>query len=204
MLAVVKPSPLRLWGFVLTVLGGALVAFGSIGTWAAVTLGGTTTGAVPTKGVDLWQGKLTLALGAVIVVAILALRSVAPHRRKAVAIGILLAAAVALAVAVWCAVALSSIVHDTGVDQLITLVATQLHLSADEATREVMAALARVGIDVKAQSGLWLTLAGAAIALVGGVVDLAWVRQKRAAGDAIDADTLPVSEAEPEADAGSP
>ncbi len=32
MLAVVKPSPLRLWGFLLTVLGGALITFGSIGT----------------------------------------------------------------------------------------------------------------------------------------------------------------------------
>ena len=41
MLAVVKPSPLRLWGFLLTVIGGALVAFGSIGNWAAITLGGS-------------------------------------------------------------------------------------------------------------------------------------------------------------------
>jgi hypothetical protein len=197
MLAVVKPSPLRLWGFLLTVIGGALVAFGSIGTWAAVTLGGTTEGAVPTKGIDVWQGKLTLVLGALLVVGILALRFVAPHRRRAVAVAIVLVAAAALAVAVWCAVALSSVVHDTGVDQLITLVATQLHLSTAEATRQVTAALGRVGIDVKAQSGLWVTVAGAVIALAGGIVDLAWVRQKRVAGNAIDVDTLPARDEEP-------
>ena len=60
MLAVVKPSPLRLWGFLLTVIGGALIAFGSIGNWAAVSLGSSTENAVPTKGIDLWQGKVTV------------------------------------------------------------------------------------------------------------------------------------------------
>jgi len=65
MLAVVKPSPLRLWGFLLTVLGGALMAFGSIGDWAAVSLGGSTENAVPTKGIDLWQGKVTVLIGAI-------------------------------------------------------------------------------------------------------------------------------------------
>ena len=67
MLAVVKPSPLRLWGFLLTVLGGALIAFGSIGNWAAISLGGSAEGAIPTKGIDVWQGKVTLILGALIV-----------------------------------------------------------------------------------------------------------------------------------------
>ena len=68
MMTVVKPSPLRLWGFVLTVAGGALLAFGSISDWAAVSLGGSAEAAVPTKGIDLWQGKVTLALGALILV----------------------------------------------------------------------------------------------------------------------------------------
>ena len=83
MLAVVKPSPLRLWGFLLTVVGGALMAFGSIGDWAAVSLGGSTENAVPTKGIDLWQGKVTVLLGVLIIVGILALRFVRPERRNA-------------------------------------------------------------------------------------------------------------------------
>jgi hypothetical protein len=42
-------------GFLLTVVGGALIAFGSIGNWAA-SAWGTARDAVPTKGIDGWQG----------------------------------------------------------------------------------------------------------------------------------------------------
>jgi hypothetical protein len=41
---------------------------------------------------------------------------------------------------------------------------------------------------VRAQTGLWLTLAGASVATVGGVVDLVWVLRKRTLDDAIDDD----------------
>ena len=47
--------------------------------------------AVPTKGIDVWQGKVTLILGALIVIAILALRFVRPERRNAMAIAITVA-----------------------------------------------------------------------------------------------------------------
>jgi hypothetical protein len=197
MLAVVKPSPLRLWGFLLTVVGGALVAFGSIGTWAAVSVGGSTVGAVPTKGIDLWQGKVTLALGIAIIVGILALRFVAPRRRRSVATAIVVAAALALAIVLWCALALDSVVRDTGVDQLIKAVVTNLGMSEEKARALVLRGMAHEGIDVRAQAGLWLTFAGGALAVAGGLVDLAWVRQKRLAGNAIDPDTLPEPAQEP-------
>jgi hypothetical protein len=190
MLAVVKPSPLRLWGFILTVLGGALLAFGSIGDWAAIALGGSTENAVPTKGIDLWQGKATLILGALIVAGILALRFVRPERRNLLAGGIVVLALTGVGIAAWCLLALDSVVRDSGVDGLVDLVVAQLGLSAAEARRQVLAALGSAGIDIQAQLSLWLALAGSALAVAGGIVDLAWVRQKRVAGDAIDPDTL--------------
>jgi hypothetical protein len=202
MLAVVKPSPLRLWGFLLTVVGGALIAFGSIGSWAAVSVGGSTVGAAPTKGIDLWQGKLTVVLGVAIIVGILALRFVKPERRRVVAIGIVIAAALALAVTLWCAIALDSVVHDTGVEQLIRAVVDQLEMSVEQARELVAQAMGRVGISVDAQAGLWIAIAGGALAVAGGLVDLAWVRQKRRAGNAIDRDTLP--EADDAASAAQP
>ena len=201
MLAVVKPSPLRLWGFLLTVVGGALIAFGSVSTWAAASLGGTTAGAIPTKGIDVWQGKITLALGAAILVGIVALRFVMPERRRIVATGILVAAAIALAIALWCAFALDSVVHDASVDQLVRKVADVLGRSTAEARALVDQALARVGVDVKPQVGLWLVVAGGALAVAGGSVDLAWVRRKRQAGDTIDPDTLSEGGSTPEAEA---
>ena len=190
MLAIVKPSPLRLWGFLLTVLGGALMAFGSIGNWAAVALGGSTENAVPTKGIDLWQGKVTVVIGALIVVGILALRFVRPERRNLLAGGIVVLAVLGAGISIWCLVALESIVRDTGIDALVEYVSTQLGLTTAEARQEVLAALGATGVDIQAQVSLWVTLIGSLLAVAGGVVDLAWVRQKRVAGDTIDPDTF--------------
>ena len=78
--------------------------------------------AVPTKGIDVWQGKATLILGALIVVAILALRFVRPERRNAMAIAIIVAGLAALALGLWALLALKSVVRDTGVDALAKLV----------------------------------------------------------------------------------
>ncbi len=197
MLAVVKPSPLRLWGFLLTVIGGALVAFGSIGNWAAITLGGGTVNVVPTKGIDVWQGKVTLILGVAIVIAILALRFVRPERRNAMAIAITVAGLAALALGLWALLALKSVVQDTGVDALVKIF-VGLGISATKAREQVLRTMSRQGIAVKAQVGLWMTVAGGVLAMAGGFVDLAWVRQKKIAGNTIDPDTLPAKTASAE------
>jgi hypothetical protein len=188
MLTVVKPSPLRLWGFLLTVVGGASIAFGSIGDWAAVSIGGSTTNAVPTKGIDLWQGTTTLVLGVSIVLGILALRLVRPERRTMLAGGITVLAVAALGIAVWCVAALDSVIRDTGLDQAIAAFGRK--------------AVTDNGIDLRRQSSLVVVLAGGIVAVAGGAVDLAWVRVKRTAGDTIDPDTraAPTSGADPETD----
>jgi hypothetical protein len=179
MLTVVKPSPLRLWGFLLTVVGGAAIAFGSIGNWAAVSLSGSTVNAVPTKGIDLWQGKVTLALGAMIVMGILALRMVRPDRRNLLAGGITLLALTVVGIAIWCMVTLDSVIRDTGVDQAIAAFGRR--------------AVTDRGIHLERQSSLLVVLGGAIVAAAGGLLDLAWVRAKRRAGDAIDPDTRPAT-----------
>jgi hypothetical protein len=186
MLTVVKPSPVRLWGFLLTVVGGAAIAFGSIGNWAAVSLGGSTQNAVPTKGVDLWQGKVTLVLGASIVIAILALRVVRPERRNMLAGGITLFAVSAAGIALWCLLGLDSLVHDTGVDQAIAAFGRR--------------AVTDRGIHLERQSSVLAVLAGGVVAAAGGLVDLMWVRMKRDAGDAIDPDTAPATASDPDPD----
>jgi hypothetical protein len=198
MLAVVKPSPLRLWGFLLTAIGGALIAFGSIGDWATITLGGSTENAVPNKGIDLWQGKVTVVLGAMIVIGILALRFVRPERRSMVGIILTVAGLVCFGIAVWCLVSLESVIHGTGIDALTKHVADVLGISEAQARQAVLGTMQQRGIDVRAQTGLWMAAAGGALATAGGSVDLAWVRQKRIAGNAIDPDTLP-AKTEPDA-----
>ena len=196
MLAVVKPSPLRLWGFLLTAIGGALIAFGSIENWATITLGGSSENAVPTKGIDLWQGKVTVVLGAMTVIGILALRFVRPERRNMVGILLTVAGLVCLGIAVWCLVSLESVIHGTGIDALVKRVADVLGMSEVQARQAVLRTMQQKGIDVRAQTGLWMAAAGGLLATVGGFVDLAWVRQKRISGNAIDPDTLPAKTGE--------
>ncbi|MGH2595350.1 MAG: hypothetical protein ACRDH7_05245 [Actinomycetota bacterium] len=191
MLAVVKPSPLRLWGFLLTAIGGALIAFGSIENWATITLGGSSENVVPTKGIDLWQGKVTVVLGAMTVIGILALRFVRPERRNMVGILLTVVGLVCLGIAVWCLVSLESVIHGTGIDALTKHVADVLGISEAQARQAVLRTMQQKGIDVRAQTGLWMAAVGGVLASVGGFVDLAWVRQKRIAGNTIDPDTLP-------------
>ncbi len=188
MLTVVKPSPLRLWGFLVTVLGGGLIAVGSISDWAAISLGNTTLNAVPTKGIDVWQGKATLALGVLIVVAILGLRVVRAERRAIVAVGIVVLAVAASGIAVWSLTSLESVAGDIGVSA-IAKAAEEAGLSAASSRLIVTQLMDRFGIEIQAQAGLWFVVAGGVLAIVGGLVDLLWVRHKRIAGDAIDPDT---------------
>jgi hypothetical protein len=166
--------------------------------WAAVSLGGSAEAAVPTKGVDLWQGKITLALGALIIVGIVALRFVHPARRAPLAITLIVLGVVALGLAVWCIASLDAVVTDTGVDALVDTVVAQLGIPAAQARELVEGAMGSAGVEVQAQSGLWLTLSGAVLATAGGAVDLAWVRRKRDLGDAIDVDTRTIDEADPD------
>jgi hypothetical protein len=203
-LAVVKPSPLRLWGFLLTVVGGALIGFGAVSTWAAVSLGGSTVGAIPTRGIDVWQGKLTLLLGAAIVIGIMALRFVLPEHRRIVAIAILVFAGLALLTGLWCVVAIDSAIRAIGVTHLVNVLVDAGGMTVSQAQALVAQGLTRFGIDVKPQIGLWLVVAGGALAVAGGILDLAWVRRKREAGDTIDPDTFSEDahrEAAPTADA---
>jgi hypothetical protein len=189
MLTVVKPSPLRLWGFLLTVLGGGLIAVGSISDWAAISLGSTTLNAVPTKGIDVWQGKATLALGVLIVVAILGLRVVRAERRGIVAVGIVVLAVAASGIAVWSLTSPESVAGDTGVSA-IAKAAEEAGMSAASSRQIIAQLMDRFGIEIQAQAGLWFVIAGGVLAIVGGLVDLLWVRRKRIAGDAIDPDTV--------------
>ena len=64
--------------------------------------------------------------------------------------------------------------------------------------------MSREGIAVKAQAGLWMTVAGGVLATAGGFVDLAWVRQKKIAGNTIDPDTLPAKAELADADGTGP
>jgi hypothetical protein len=80
-----RPSKLRLAGFLALTLGGLLVSLGSLMDWAAVQPFDT-----PARGVDLWEGTITLAIGFAVLVGMILMRLVRRARaRQAVAVAIL-------------------------------------------------------------------------------------------------------------------
>ena len=95
-LDVSRPTPLRLFGFLFTAVGGLLIALGSLLTWATVGIVSDTEGVFDSAihGIDRAEGAATLAMGVAILIGLVALRVVASHAaRRAVALLITVCAA---------------------------------------------------------------------------------------------------------------
>ena len=123
-------------------------------------------------------------------VAILALRfvrpSARPARRRVVVLGAVGAGVRSGASSRW------SPVRDAGIDALVELVVTQQGLPRPRrADRCGRARDGGVDLQARRRSGCRSSVRRSRSA--GGLVDLAWVMQKRVAGDAIDPDTLTAS-----------
>ncbi|MEO8292559.1 MAG: hypothetical protein ABI635_05425 [Actinomycetota bacterium] len=184
-LDVSKPTPLRLLGFIFTALGGLLIALGSISDWATVVFLGQSFQDSGTPGIDLAEGKLALALGVLILVAIVTMRIARTvGARRSIALGICVAAVVALSVAVVDVVRADDRFGGYAVGRLATELSRSSGLTPEQARNKVETYIAREGsIDIGL--GLWLVVAGGGLGLVGGLLDLAWVGQQRlrAAGE---------------------
>ena len=207
MLAVVKPSPLRLWGFLLTVVGGALIGvrldreLGGGQRWGAAPRTPS-----PPRGSISGKGRSRVIIGALIIVGILGAavrpaRAAQRDRRRDRRLGV-----VAVRIA-----SLGARRAGLGRSRRRDRASIELVRSSDsqaDARSEVARALGTKASQVQAQISLWLTLSDRRPR------DRRRVRRSglgtaasALAGDAIDPDTLTASAAEtssdPEAD-GAP
>jgi hypothetical protein len=178
-LDVSRPTPLRFLGFLFTAVGGLLIAWGAISDWATVVFQGQTFPASATPGVDVPEGKVALGLGILMLVAIVVMRIVSTSSaRRAVALAICLAAALALAIGVTDVIRADERFGGYAVDRIAAALADASGQPADRVRDDVQAEVDRDGsIDIGL--GLWLVIAGGAIGLVGGLLDLAWVGERR-------------------------
>jgi hypothetical protein len=181
MLDVSKPTPLRLAGFIATVLGAVLIAVGSLQTWVTISIasGGLST---PSPGTDLVDGKVTLAAGLVLLFGILVLRLAAGGARRLVAVVLVVAALVVLAIGVNDAVRLKSRFESIAVDKIAAAIAPELGLPIDAVKTRVRAQAGKL-IRTEDGVGLWLVIAGGVIGVAGGLLDLAWVGRETLRGD---------------------
>lgn len=196
-----RPSPLRLWGFLVTILGGTLIGVGSILTWAEVDFGGISV----TKGIDTLEGKVALGASILVLIGIPAMRgALSRPGRRAWAIIIVVASLVAGGLTLY---ALGQKQERLGIgsaENLARDIAAQSGIAETEVLEQV-----RGEVIVEVQPGLYITIAGAALGVAGGILGLAWAARaplpggdadrdagEAARGDAGEADARPPGEDE--------
>lgn len=185
-LDVSRPSPLRLFGFLFTALGGLLIALGATADWATVVFLGQAFPDSATPGIDVAEGKVVLGLGVLMLMAIVALRIArAAGVRRLLAMAICVAAVVAITLAVVDIVRADDRFGGYAVDKLAKQLSDTSGLSLEQARNNVEAYIEREG-SIDLGPGLWLVLAGGGLGLVGGLLDLAWVGQQRLLAAGID------------------
>ncbi|MEA2556959.1 MAG: hypothetical protein QOG88_497 [Actinomycetota bacterium] len=164
-----KPTPLRLWGFLLTVGGGVLVAFGALRLWVNATVFGK---AIPGwegwRGVDLPEGLVALVCGVVLIIGILVLRGVRGKTKRVIAVLLIIAGVIAFAV--------GGVVAVTAANRFANAQAAATQLAAAESI-PVAEALAKVSGKLSATVGVgvFVTMLGGILGAVGGVLSLALV-----------------------------
>jgi hypothetical protein len=187
------PSPLRLWGFLLTVLGALLAGVGALLTW--VTVGFTTPPiASASKGVDLWEGLVVLGCAVLLLVGILATRALRSRGSRTLAAAVLTGAGfVAMAIAGAFLVTAPSRFSPVDATKLVDTLARALGQPVDQVKQALQQATAQLGPYTTVGAGPWLALAGGVLGLVGGILALAWTTRRNATEDV----TVPAEDASP-------
>ncbi len=179
LLSTARPTPLRLAGFLALVLGGGLVALGSIQDWAIVQPFST-----PTRGIDVWEGKVTIALGIAVLAGIVLIRIPSTARARTwgaaaiVALGLVAMALAGLDVAR----AHDRFTDPAQRDRIAHALAQQTGAGLSYA--QIRAAIERqfdqrFSVDLRA--GIWLVMVGGMLTVVGGGLSIAWARTRSAA-----------------------
>jgi hypothetical protein len=177
-----RTSTLRLAGFVLTVGGGALVVLGSLLDWISVGLRGDAAGGftVSTPGIDLNAGLAALALGALAILAIVALRlSHSTMLRRLVAIGVIAVGLGAAAIGIYEMSGARDRFLFSGVRPLAEHFSEVQGLPQnDQLADQVREQLRQDGF-VELKIGLYVVIAGGVLTAIGGVLDFAWAGARR-------------------------
>jgi hypothetical protein len=165
-----RPSMLRLAGFLALTLGGLLVSLGSLMDWANVPPFDT-----PTRGVDLWEGTVTLAIGFAVLFGMILMRLLRPARaRHAVAVAILALGLTATALAGAAAIrANDRFTSPSKRDRIARALATELGLPYEEVRARIEVTFDR-RFHVSLDPGILLVIAGGVVVALGGGLSVAW------------------------------
>jgi hypothetical protein len=177
-----RATTLRLAGFIATVGGGALVVLGSLLNWVSVGLKGDTGGGftVSTPGIDLRAGLVALALGALAILGIVALRLVhSTTFRRLVGVGVILVGLGAAAIGVYEMTGDRDRYLFSGVRDFAEHFSQEQGLPQnDQLASQIREQLRKDGV-VDIQIGIYVVIAGGVVTVVGGLLDYAWAGARR-------------------------
>jgi hypothetical protein len=178
-LSVSRPGPLRLAGFACTAIGALLVGLGATWDWATVHLPNITGAPIPPfKGVDVWEGKVALFAGITALVLVVVSRLLAgpTAARGAAAIIVVLGLSATALAASDAARAETRFKADDGLERIAHSVSDQLGLPFED----VLAQMERLApkLEIRAASGLYVTIAGGVLAGIGGILGVAWASRR--------------------------
>lgn len=142
------PSPLRLAGFLGTSLGALMIGLGAVLPWASVKLAqGDPDGLLTSKynGLDVTEGKIAIVLALVILIGLMALRGARSRKAESV---------------------ISIVIIVAGI--VATVLPSAFALTAEHKLSVTSADTVSLAF------GVFLCVGGGIVAVLGGVLDLAW------------------------------
>jgi hypothetical protein len=175
-----KRSGLGITGFAVSALTGFLLAIGSLLVWAKFRLGGAGGQVFSIHGTDTVEGKIVLAAGLVIVVAALLLRVGKTEKGRPIAgVIIVIAAIVGGATTGYFATNAKTKYEDKPLIEFAQKVSQESGLPAAAAAQheKEMIAAGKVAETFSLGIGVWIALASAIAALVGGILAFVWARR---------------------------
>lgn len=178
-----RPTALRLVGFLCLAAGAIAAGAGATREWATIGFADDPEGAleVPINGTDVWDGKVVLFAAVAALLGLLAMRlSTSGARRRALAT-LLIALGLACAV-LPTLVALRAEDRFGGagaVDRMAESLAADADLPED-VVREQLAEEFRRSLRVGVEPWPWVAAGGGVLLMAGGVLGIAWARQRAA------------------------
>ena len=158
---------LRAAGFLISVLGGFLVALGSLMPWAEVLFGGTST----VVGIDIGDGVITLVAGLAVIIAVLAMRVGKTMRaRRGLAVVVIAGGVVAISIGIG---VVSNAEEKFGlpvVQEKLEMISEQTGLPLEELIKQRNIPLEQVSL----QAGVFVVIGGGVIGLIGGALSMMW------------------------------
>jgi hypothetical protein len=167
------PTRLRVAGFALTAAGALLAGMGTTLVWTSAGLGQRARGVldIEFRGLDLAEGFVALTVAFATLAGLAMVRRLRGSGRVRGAIALLVAGVVLVALPVWVAVR----AEDRAIEDVARVVAHTGGLTIEEAT-DLVRRDPRLAVHSET-SGVWLSIAGGSLVIIGAVTELAWARR---------------------------